>query len=750
MLSASPRTFRGSLPILAALIAYVNLAALLVPAMAATGSGSPLGINLSGFQYWTTNPPFKNVMGQQGWGWNLSGAPSGTTVTQYTSDGVPLVWDTAYSAFKFIFIHGPGKYPPGPWVLLYDGVGDFTFGWDAKSAVKTAEGRYTFTTPVLKDGITLTLRRTNRSNPVHNLRMVEQKYEADYQTDPWYPELTDLCKEFSTLRFMDWMGASSAIDAAVSDPGWGAPYLGWTAATASTVTLDTVAVRTDGAYVGMLLAGNGLDGWRPITAYNGATRTATITPPYTTVPTQKGYYTVKDFPNREWADRALQTDLAQNTEKGMAVEWLVDLCNRTNCSPWFSLPTAASDDFLRQYATYVRDHLNRNLRIYIEWSNEAWNWSGYPGWDWSDAYGRIIGIGGFSAYPAYRMVQMFKIWDDVFGEAHLRSARTTSRLQRVLSVQGGYTSRAQALLDFDGTGITGGYPNPIDAGHKACDYADVVAVTNYIAEGVDDVKKFATTLTVDQMVDSLKREIDARCASTGQNGSNYWYLDVAMAEQRGLNAVTYESGVSLYNNPFDSLTGVKLDALEVSPRMKELYLYCLNKWKALGVDGSGKGAALWNQFGDTGWNLGNSGQWGHWSIREYSTESIDSCPKWQALREFAQNNARWWTDVPLPTGVASRAVDKSAQPFGAAVSAAKGTAAIRYVVPSGVGKVTVSIGRLDGSLVKTLVNGPIAGGSHTVVWDGRNSSSGIVPSGVYLCRVTAGDRALTAKLMFAR
>jgi hypothetical protein len=750
--STMPRTnsytFRLTKSIMTGAIA---LCCLIIPSdsYSSTGSSSPLSLNVTSFDYWTTQVPLKNVMGQQPHNWTLGGwppPPATAKITQYTADGTPLTWDSAYAPFKYVFIHGPGLYPAGPWVLLYDGQGEFALDWDAKNLVKTAEGRYTFSTPIRKDGMVLRLTKSNPQNPVHNIRLVEQKYENDYTLDPWYPEIKNLCNEFSTLRFMCWMGASDDTMMTGSYKDWGAGYSGVKAWTATSVTLDTNASTVTDAYKGFVFSGDG--GNRLIVGYNGPTRTATVDPGYTTLPAAGGGYSVLDFPNREWADRPKPGDLAQNSMRGMAVELLVDLCNRTGCAPWFSLPTAASDDYMKQFAVYVRDHLDKKLRIYIEWSNEAWNYT-YPGWAWSDAMGRRVGIGGFAGYPAYRMVQIFKIWDDVFGEPHLRTARTASHLQRILSVQCGYVDRAKQVLDFDGTGIAAGYANPIDAGKKACDYADVVAVTNYIGEGVDNVKNFAK-LGVSGMVDSLKKEIDGRCAATGKNGSNDWYQQVAMAKQRGLNCVTYECGVSLYNSPYDSATGVALDALETSPRMKELYLYCLTKWKALGVDANGKGAALWNQFGDTQWSLGNSGQWGHWGIRQHLWQPIDSCPKWQALREFAQNNPRWWTDVPMPANAIKSSLNLINHRPIVLLTMANGKVMIQYRVETEASMVKISVQDLKGATIKTLITGTMTSGDHRVVWDGKSGEGKCAGNGVYFLKAVIGDQSLTLRIMLTR
>ncbi len=60
---------------------------------------------------------------------------------------------------------------------------------------------------------------------------------------------------------------------------------------------------------------------------------------------------------------------------GMPVEVMVKLANKLNVDPWFCLPHLCTDDYVTQFATYVRDHLNSNLVAYYELSNEVWNGS---------------------------------------------------------------------------------------------------------------------------------------------------------------------------------------------------------------------------------------------------------------------------------------------------------------------------------------------------------------------------------------
>jgi hypothetical protein len=68
------------------------------------------------------------------------------------------------------------------------------------------------------------------------------------------------------------------------------------------------------------------------------------------------------------------------------------------------------------------------------------------------------------------------------------------------------------------------------------------------------------------------------------------------------------------------------------------------------------------------------------------------------------------------------------------------------------GAVALRIYSVSGRLVRTLVNGvqtPRAGG-YAVEWDGRNNAGAAVASGVYLCRLTAGNFSETRKLVLLR
>ena len=75
---------------------------------------------------------------------------------------------------------------------------------------------------------------------------------------------------------------------------------------------------------------------------------------------------------RTWSERPTLKH-ATFSAHGVALEWMIDLCNRQKVDPWFCMPHLADDDFVRRFAQMVKGSLDTSLKIYIEYSNEIWN-----------------------------------------------------------------------------------------------------------------------------------------------------------------------------------------------------------------------------------------------------------------------------------------------------------------------------------------------------------------------------------------
>jgi len=59
--------------------------------------------------------------------------------------------------------------------------------------------------------------------------------------------------------------------------------------------------------------------------------------------------------------------------RGAPLQVMIHLANVLNKDPWFNIPHAADNNFVQQYARYIKQNLRPNLKAYIEYTNEAWN-----------------------------------------------------------------------------------------------------------------------------------------------------------------------------------------------------------------------------------------------------------------------------------------------------------------------------------------------------------------------------------------
>ncbi|MBC8160297.1 MAG: fibronectin type III domain-containing protein [Roseiflexaceae bacterium] len=78
-----------------------------------------------------------------------------------------------------------------------------------------------------------------------------------------------------------------------------------------------------------------------------------------------------------WADRHVPTDATQGAfgkKYGVAWEYVAELANVTGKDIWINIPIAATSDYVTQLARFMKNNLsNPNVTIYLEHSNEVWN-----------------------------------------------------------------------------------------------------------------------------------------------------------------------------------------------------------------------------------------------------------------------------------------------------------------------------------------------------------------------------------------
>ena len=315
-----------------------------------------------------------------------------------------------------------------------------------------------------------------------------------------------------------------------------------------------------------------------------------------------------------WATRPTP-QYCNYTERGVPFEAMVDLCNRLHANPWFCMPHRADDDYVRQFATYVREHLDPSLRVYLEYSNEVWN-SIFPQSRYAREKGQELGLGdkerpweGGGMYFSRRSLEIFRLWQEVF--------EGRSRLVRVLSWQAVSPWWMEHII------------LPTDEAYAHC---DAIAIAPYFgplvppasAEGRPGADQVANW-TVTQLLDYVEQ-------TTLPGAIEAVKQQQAIANRFGLKLVAYEAGQHLVGlgaaQNDEKLTALLMQANR-DPRMGAIYTKYLDAWKAAGGD-------LMCLFSSVGlW-----GKYGSWGLAEYGDEKETDQPKLQAVMEWARNNPR--------------------------------------------------------------------------------------------------------------
>ena len=100
------------------------------------------------------------------------------------------------------------------------------------------------------------------------------------------------------------------------------------------------------------------------------------------------------------------------------------------------------------------------------------------------------------------------------------------------------------------------------------------------------------------------------------------------------------------------------------------------------------------------------------------------------------------------TGVREPVDERTAVLLGNAPNPFGASTAIRYVLQSGTtSNVKLTVHDAAGRIVRTLVDGELAGGVHTTRWDGRDASGARAAGGVYFYRLQTNERAESGRMV---
>ncbi len=306
----------------------------------------------------------------------------------------------------------------------------------------------------------------------------------------------------------------------------------------------------------------------------------------------------------KWEDRPTPKE-ATFACKGVALEWMIDLCNRLQVDAWFCMPHKADDEYVRRFASMVKERLDERLRVYVEYSNEVWNGM-FAQHRYAAERGQKLGFGDKPweaawRFTAYRSVQIFRIWQEVFGDSQ--------RLICVLPSQAANAYVSEQIVSFQ----------------NAYQHADALAIAPYITFNVapnsnppaDEVAKWS----VEQLLDHVEKVALPEAIRWMQEQKK-------VADKYGLLLVAYEAGQHLVgihgaeNN--ERLTELFM-AANAHPRMGDIYRRYLNAWVQVGGD-------LLCHFS----SIARWSKWGCWGLLQFYDEDSQTAPKFQAVADWAK------------------------------------------------------------------------------------------------------------------
>lgn len=325
-----------------------------------------------------------------------------------------------------------------------------------------------------------------------------------------------------------------------------------------------------------------------------------------------------DSTQTAWGDRPKVED-ATYALKGVPVEIMVTLANRLHADPWFNLPIQATDEYIREFAQVVKDQLDPNLRVYVELSNEVWNWQfsqahyaqeqGKARWGEQDD--------GYMQWYGMRSAQMAELWKQIFAD------QPADRLQTIIGTQTVWRGLEAAALDC---------PLWVAEGHAPCHAsASLYAIAGYFSGNLSQTENQAA---VEALLNESDGGFEKAFAQLERGGvlPAHGYSDslvgvfdlfayhLNVAKRRNLQLVVYEGGQHLVSANDEKLTNFFL-ALNRDRRMGELYRQLLQGWKDAG-------GSLFMNFSDIGaWS-----RWGSWGVLEHVNQAHS--PRYDALMQF--------------------------------------------------------------------------------------------------------------------
>jgi hypothetical protein len=300
-----------------------------------------------------------------------------------------------------------------------------------------------------------------------------------------------------------------------------------------------------------------------------------------------------------WDDRTLPTEeqgRPGGERRGVAYEWWIDLCNRTQTDMWVCMPHGADDNFIRQLAIMVRDSLNPSLKCYLELSNEVWNFRVQK--DYCATKGVETGLATVANdvsamyYQAHRSTEMWKIWmDEWAGEK-----------ERIIKVLAGHSANSWRMRQhFDFLNSDKNYLNL---------FPDAYAIAPYFGNNTT-----GNDPNIFQILENyiLTEAVNGKVPIVQNVLSHYAFL-----QDYEIDLICYEGG--------QHITNMALSANR-DPRMYDMYEIYLDTIQHY--------ISHFSHY----LHVGSFSDGGCWGAMEYTGQDISAAHKYRALVDYANRNS---------------------------------------------------------------------------------------------------------------
>ena len=286
--------------------------------------------------------------------------------------------------------------------------------------------------------------------------------------------------------------------------------------------------------------------------------------------------------------------------RGAPLEVMVSLANTIKADPWFSLPYKANDDYVRNFAEYVKANLDPNLKVYVEYSNEVWN-PIFIHHDYAIEQGMKAGLDESKSPAGYkwysrRSVEVFKIWEKAFG-GH----------QQLIRTMGSWASNqnmSSQILAFE----------------DAYKYTDAIAIGPYVSAHPKVLRKLDT---VAQVFKAMK---DKKSKWGMDSIISYIKKQEKVATSFGVDLIAYEGGQHLVDwntRKVNESPNPLLYAANRDPRMGIIYDELMREWDRAG----GKLFVAFSAPRIYSW-------YGSWGIKEHIRQPRSEAPKYDSLLRY--------------------------------------------------------------------------------------------------------------------